>query len=114
MNRLSEELKQAFERAVYSYNDWRHRGGPERLVQIGSNPKHFTIGEVCNLVLNFDNEKLPDDLYGGVLRLRISKTKRQTLTENLGSDRSYHAGARFLRELILDYHAKSSGAPPIS
>ena len=26
------------------------------LAQIGSNPKHFTIGEVCNQVLNLDNE----------------------------------------------------------
>ncbi len=45
---LSDELKQAFERAVFSFNDWRRHGGSERLVQIGSNPKHFTIGEVCN------------------------------------------------------------------
>jgi hypothetical protein len=36
MNPLSDELKQAFERAAYSFNDWRHQGGSERLVQIGS------------------------------------------------------------------------------
>jgi hypothetical protein len=109
VNPLTDDLKQAFERAVYSFNDWRHHGGPERLVQIGSNPKHFTIGEVCNLVLNFDNERLPDDLYGHVLRLRVSETKRQTLVENLGTDRTYHAGARFLRGLILNHYAKETG-----
>ena len=86
MNPLTDELKQAFERAVYSFSDWRHHGGSERLVQIGSNPKHFTIGEVCNLVLNFDNEKLSDDLHRHVLRLRISETKRQTLVEDLGTE----------------------------
>jgi hypothetical protein len=77
-------------------------------LQIGSNPKHFAIGEICNLVLNFENEKLPDGLHGHVLRLRISETKRETPVENLGTDRTYHAGARFLRQLILDHHAKEA------
>ena len=31
---LTDELKQAFERAAYSFNDWRHHGGSERLLQI--------------------------------------------------------------------------------
>lgn len=108
MTSLSDELKQAFERAVYSFNDWRHHGGSERPLQIGSSRKRATIGEVCNLVLNFDNERLPDDLHGFLLRLRISETKPQTLVENLGTDRTYHAGARFLRELILDHHAREA------
>jgi hypothetical protein len=107
MDRLPDEMKQAFERAVYSFNDWRHHGGSERPVQIGSGRKHVTVSEVCNFVLNFDNENLPDDLHRHILRLRISQTKRQTLVENLGTDRTYHAGARLMRELILDHHAKA-------
>ncbi len=98
-------MKRAFELAVYYFNDWRHHGGSERLVQIGSNRKYLTVSEVCNFVLNFDNEKLPDDLYGFLLRLRISETKRYTLVESLGRDRTYHAGARFLRGLIINFHA---------
>jgi len=47
MNPLSDELKQAFERAAYSFNDWRHYGGSERLLQVGSNPKHRLLQFVC-------------------------------------------------------------------
>jgi hypothetical protein len=106
MNPLPDEMKRAFERAVYCFNDWRQHGGSESLVQIGSGRKHVTIGEVCNFVLNFDNESLPDDLYGFLLRLRISETTRQTLINNLSRDRTYHAGARFLRGLTIDHHAR--------
>jgi hypothetical protein len=99
-------MKQAFERAVYSFNDWRHHGGSERLLQIGSNPKHFTITEVCNLVMNFDNEKLPDHLLG--LLLKIPDMTRADLVETLGRDRTYHAGAVLLREMASDQPAKET------
>src|ERR1700722_2618859 len=106
MNPLSDELKQAFERAVYSFNDWRHHGGTERLLQVGFNPKHFTNSEVCNLVMNFDDEKLPDHLLGFLLR--IPDRTRTDLIEALGRDRTYHAGAALLREMVSDQHAKET------
>ena len=107
MNPLSDELKQAFERAAYSFNDWRHHGGSERLLQVGSNPKHLTISEVCNLVMNFDDEKLPDRLLGFLLN--IPDMTRADLKEALGRSRTYHAGAALLREMVSDQHAETSG-----
>jgi hypothetical protein len=101
MNPLTVELKQAFERAVYSFNDWRHHGGSERLVQIGSNnPTNFKVSEVCDLLMNFDDEKLPDRLLGFLLN--VPDMTRAALKEALGRDRSYHAGAALLREMVSD------------
>jgi hypothetical protein len=106
MNPLSDEMKQAFEYAIYSFYDWHHHGGSERLLKIGSNPTHFKISEVCDLVVDFDDEKLPDRLQGFLVD--IADMTRAELKEAFDRLRTYHAGAALLRGMVSDQHAKET------
>jgi hypothetical protein len=73
MNPLTDELKQAFEHAAYSFNDWRHHGGSERLLQISDalqrcTPLSFSPelgGSIAGvpLILIFDER--------GLVRIRV-------------------------------------------
>jgi len=59
---------------------------------------------VCGLILDFENEKLPDVVLSRLLK--IPDTTRRDLITKLGEDRSYHSGAYVLNELIKDQHLR--------
>jgi hypothetical protein len=104
MKALTGEKKQAFERAIFSFNDWRHHGGTEPAVSLGPDARLFKISEVCGLILDVENEKLPDEVFGRLLK--IPNTTRRDLITKLGEDRTYHSGAYVLGELIKDQHLR--------
>ena len=57
----------------------------------------YTIGEVCNLTIEF-SDALPDDLLGSLMYFLNAGDR--DLLEGLASDRSYAGGARCLLKLM--------------
>jgi hypothetical protein len=104
MDALTKEIKQAFERAIFSFNDWRHRGGTEPVMALGLDNHLFKIGEACEQILGFENEEMPDEVSDRLLK--IPDMTRRDLIQKLSEDPTYHSGAYVLGELIKDQHLR--------
>ena len=91
---ISRHLRDAFYGAVQLYPNWtRLDHGP--LVSVDG--RRYTIGEVCNLAIEF-SDGLPDDLLGSLMYLLNAGDR--DLLEGLASDRTYAGGARCLLKLM--------------
>ena len=91
---ISRHLRDAFYGAVQLYPNWTAFGhGP--LVSVDG--RRYTIGEVCNLVIEV-SDGLPDDLLGSLMFFLNAGDR--DLLEGLAKDRSYASGARYLLKLM--------------
>lgn len=95
-NPLTDNLKDAFLRAVVKYADDWGFGEPEPDVFFGG--KIHTISAICRFVLEHKDEDLPAGLPNVLWRL--ADENRRDLKGDLSKDSTYHGGARCLRELV--------------
>jgi hypothetical protein len=91
---ISRHLRDAFHGAVQLFPNWTALDhGP--LVMVDG--RSYTIGEVCDLVIEC-NDGLSADLLGGLIY--FLNAGDQDLLESLAKDLSYAGGARCLIELM--------------
>jgi hypothetical protein len=65
----------------------------------------WPISWLCDLVLLYENERMPDGPYRDHLRALSDKSRRD-LKDRLCADQTYHTAAFCLRELIRDQRAE--------
>jgi hypothetical protein len=91
---ISRHLRDAFYGAVQLYPNWT---GLDHGPLVSVDGRRYTIGEVCNLAIEF-SDALPDDLLGSLMYFLNAGDR--DLLEGLASDRSYAGGARCLLKLM--------------
>lgn len=97
---LPSDIREGFHAAFGEF--WRWRGGIEPVVGINRGP--WPISWLCDLVLLYENERLPDDPYRD-LRALLDEPRRN-LKNKLSADQTYHTASLCFRELIRDRRAE--------
>ena len=96
---ISPELEQAFYDAVYACRDWML--DPVREPEVYVNPDRSTrhkMSAICQLILAQSNMPLPQRTLDELCKI-ADETQRYSKS-SLDGNASYHAGARYLLELI--------------
>jgi hypothetical protein len=97
---LPSDIRKGFHVAFGEF--WRWRGGIEPVVAINRGP--WPISWLCDLVLLYANERLPDDPYRD-LRALLDEPRRN-LKNKLSDDQTYRTASFCFRELIRDRRAE--------
>ena len=96
---ISPELEQAFYDAVYACRDWML--DPVREPEVYVNPDRSTrhkMSAICQLILAQNNMPLPQMTLDELCK--IADETQSYSKSSLDGNASYHAGARYLLELI--------------
>jgi hypothetical protein len=87
-------VRDAFHGAVQLYGDWSSTNdGP--VVKVGD--RLYTIRQACEFAAGFE-EEMPESLVGNLIYFLNAGDK--DLLEELGKDRSYAGGARYVLKLM--------------
>lgn len=101
---IPNDLIEAFDQVVRFMSDWRPPE-PERAVRLKGT--FCTMSEVCRL-LGMSSVRLPPDIFDHLSSVYIDASHKH-LSEKLGAERTYAAGADFLLKLIDDRKAEYRG-----
>ena len=88
-------LRDAFYGAVQLFPNWTPTDHGH-LVSVEG--RRYTIGQVCDLAINFRDDPLPDNLLGKLMYFLNAGDR--DLLEDLAKDSSYSGGARYLLKLM--------------
>ena len=98
---IPSDLIEAFDQVVRFVSDWRPPE-PEREVRLKGT--FYTMSEVCGL-LGTSSVRLPADIFDHLSSVYMDASHKH-LSEKLGAERTYAAGAYCLLKLIDDRKAE--------